>query len=193
MATAWSENQAFVGLRTTKHLWEALARKNSREMVQKLIEEAGVDPGRDSRGILLKALVCVVSEWDHETAWDQYMRLHFSCAFHTFVFRSRCQSPTKHVDPITRGGSGSHAVWSLADGPPGSDEKWRNQGRISSIFTVRFADGKGSITMYYVAKVNSAGRVGVNSASCCLVRFSLIISIISHFQRSDFVMTCFQK
>ena len=52
-----------------------------------------------------------------------YMRFHFSWAFHTFVFRSRCQSSTKHVDPITRGGSGSHAVWSLADGLPGSDEK----------------------------------------------------------------------
>lgn len=50
-------NQAFVGLRKTKHLWwEALARKNSREMVQKLIEEAG-----RSRGTRMRPRDCMRS------------------------------------------------------------------------------------------------------------------------------------
>ena len=125
-------NHNIFKMRPAKEGWQQLGRPWHGRIAGKWYRSSSkrlVPIKRGSLGILVKARVCV---WfpNETTRLHEinmyvyiYMRFRFCWAFHTFVFRSRCQSPTKHVDPITRGGSGSHAVWSLADGPPGSDEK----------------------------------------------------------------------
>ena len=142
MSTAWLEiNYFFVKSICDGRPWHGrIAGRWYRSSSKRLEDQEG------TREILPKAHGSVVSKWDHEIIWDWYLiRFRFSWAFHTFCFPSGRQDVRvqwKLVDPFIKGGSGLHAVWCLADEPPGSDEKWRDQGRISMLLALRFIDGR---------------------------------------------------